>query len=62
MFSLMFGIMGVFFIECIYEPSKRLIEKIREKISVKIIWVILGVATIICLTDTVLSVVKYVKL
>ena len=62
MFSLMFGIMGVLFIECIYEPSKRLIEKIREKISVKIIWVILGVATIICLTDTVLSVIKYIKL
>lgn len=62
MFSLMFGIMGVFFIECLYEPSKRLIEKIRNKISFKIIWGVLSFATIIWITDTVLSVIKYINL
>lgn len=59
-FSLMFGIMGIAFTELVYEPSKRLIEKIREKVSANVIWSVLTILIIIWIIDTVFSVIRYV--
>lgn len=57
-FSFMFGILGIIFIEFVYEPSKKLINKIREKISTKTIWIILIISIIIYSLDTILSTIK----
>lgn len=60
-FSLMFGMMGIIFTEWVYEPSKRLIEKLREKISSKVIWIILIISIVVWIVDTVFSIIKYVS-
>lgn len=60
-FSLIFGIMGTAFINLVYEPSKRVIKKIRDKISSKTIWIILIISVIIWLIDTVFSILKYIR-
>lgn len=60
-FSLMFGMMGIIFTEWVYEPSKRIIEKLREKISSKVIWIVLIILIVIWIVDTVFSVIKYVS-
>lgn len=60
-FSLMFGIMGIIFMEFVYEPSKKLINKIREKISAKLIWILLTIGIVIYVLDTALSVIKNVN-
>lgn len=58
-FSLMFGMMGVIFTEFVYEPTTRLIEKIRQKLSTKTIWIILVVLIVVWLVDEVFSVIRY---
>ena len=60
-FSLMFGLMGIIFTEWVYEPSKRLIEKIREKLTTKTIWIILIIYIVIWTADTVFSVIRYIS-
>lgn len=61
MFSLLFGILGIFFIQCIYEPTKNIIRKIRHKVPDKIIWIVFGTFVILMNTDMVLSIIKYLK-
>lgn len=60
-FSLMFGIMGIVFIEWVYEPSKRLIERLKEKLSNKVIWIVLILCNILWIIDTVFSVLSYIN-
>lgn len=60
-FSLMFGMMGIIFTEWVYEPSKRLIEKLIEKISSKVIWIILIISIVVWIVDTGFSIIKYVS-
>lgn len=60
-FSLMFGMMGIIFIERIYEPSRRLINRVSERISNKIIWIILIALIVLWIADTVFSIIKYVN-
>lgn len=59
-FSLMFGIMGTAFVELVYEPSKRLIEKLKGRVLNKVIWTILIVLIILWITDTVVSTLRYI--
>ena len=61
LFSLMFGMMGIIFTEFIYEPSKRLIEKTRKKLSTKTIWIILIILMAAWLADEVFSVIRYIR-
>ena len=60
-FSLIFGMMGIIFTEFIYEPSKRLIEKVRKKLSTKTIWIILIILMSAWLVDEVFSVIRYIR-
>ena len=62
MFSLMFGVMGVVFTEWIYKPSRKWIEKIREKIESKTIWDTLKFVTTIWIADTIISILRYLNL
>ena len=62
MFSLMFGVMGIAFTEWLYKPSKKWIQKIREKISTQMIWDILKVVITICITDTIISILNYLNI
>ena len=59
-FSLLFGILGIAFIEWVYEPSKKMIEKVRNKISTKAIWGLLCLFMLISIIDTILSTIKYI--
>ena len=61
MFSLTFGILGILFIQCIYEPTKKLIQKIRRKVPDKIIWTVSGMFLVLMNIDMVLSIIKYLK-
>lgn len=62
MFSFMFGVMGIIFTEWLYKPSKKLIQRIREKIATKTIWDILKVTTVIWIADTIISILRYLNL
>ena len=59
-FSLTFGIMGTAFVELVYEPSKRLIEKIRERVSNKVIWIVVITFIAIWVSDTIISTLRYI--
>lgn len=61
MFSLTFGIMGTAFVELVYEPSKRLIDKLRTTVSNKLIWIVLLICIALRTVDTVLSVLRYIN-
>lgn len=61
-FSLMFGLMGIIFIEKLYKPSKKLLNKIKENIPNKVIWCVLIILSILWFIDTVFSTIKYVNL
>ena len=60
MFSLMFGIMGTAFVELVYEPSEKLIGKLKEKVSNKVIWIVLITLIVIWVADTVFSTLRYI--
>ncbi len=60
-FSLLFGIMGITFIKWVYEPSKRLIEKIREKVPSQVIYTVLMIGIVASNVDFVFSCIKYVS-
>lgn len=60
-FSLLFGIMGIFFTQCVYEPTKNIIRKIRHNVPDKIIWIISGTLIIIMSIDMFFSVIKYLN-
>lgn len=60
-FSLMFGFMGIIFTEFIYQPSKKMIEEIRNKVSTKVIWIILMILVVVWLVDEVFSVIRYIN-
>lgn len=62
MFSLFFGIVGIFFIEKIYEPSKKIIQKIRNKIPSKVLWIILIIMLTLYIGDTIYSFIQYINL
>ena len=59
-FSLMFGIIGLAFAEWIYKPSNKLINKIRQKMPTKFIWLILIALFIVLNVDTVFSIIRYI--
>lgn len=61
-FSLLFGISGVTFIKVIYEPTKKLISKIKLKFSNKTIWSVLITLITIWTIDSVFSVIKYINI
>lgn len=60
-FSLIFGVMGIAFAELVYEPSKRLIEKIRVKMFSKTIWIVLIISIVTWILDTVISIINYIN-
>lgn len=59
-FSLLFGIMGIIFMKFLYEPSKKMINKIRDKMSTNIIWILILFGVIASSVDTVFSVIRYI--
>ena len=61
-FSMLFGIMGIMFIKWVYDPSKKIIEKVRNKITAKMVWVILIILIVISNVDTVFSIIKYISI
>lgn len=61
-FSLMFGLMGIIFIEKLYEPSKKVLNKIKEKMPNKIIWTLLIILSTLWIIDMVFSIIKYINL
>ena len=61
-FSVLFGIMGIMFIKWVYDPSKKIIEKVRSKLSTKVVWILLIVFAIASNVDTVFSIIKYIKI
>ncbi len=60
LFSLTFGIMGLFFIQCVYEPTKNIIRKIRRKVPDIIIWLTSGLFVILWIIDTAVSMARYI--
>lgn len=60
MFSLMFGIMGTAFVELVYEPSKKFIEKQKEKVSNKVFKIVLMSLVAIWIIDTMISTLRYI--
>lgn len=58
-FSVMFGVMGTAFVELVYEPSKRLIEKLNTKVENKVIWIALIFLIVIWVADTFVSTLRY---
>ena len=59
---MLFGIMGIMFIKWVYDPSKKIIEKVRNKITAKMVWVILIILIVISNVDTVFSIIKYISI
>lgn len=60
MFSILFGLMGIVFIKRIYNPTKKMIKKLREKIPSNILDIILVVIIAINIADTIFSVIRYI--
>ena len=60
-FSILWGIAGVIFIQFIYKKKKKLIQKVRNKVSNKAINIVIIFLTIGVSIDFVLSVLKYLK-
>lgn len=61
MFSIIWGIFGLAFINYIYIPTNKIIEKIRLRIPKYIVNISLIILVIITITDFVLSSIKYIK-
>lgn len=60
MFSILFGLMGIVFIKRIYNPTKKLIGKLRKKVPSKVIDITLSIVIMINLVDTIFSVIRYI--
>lgn len=59
-FSVFFGIAGIVFIKKIYPVMQKMVKKIREKISVRTIWIVLIVLIIIMTLDKGISALRYI--
>jgi len=60
MFSVLFGIMGAAFITIVYEPAEKLINKLKEKVSNKAIWISLIILIMGSTIDTIMSIIRYI--
>ena len=60
-FSILWGIGGGAFIQFLYKPLQKLVDKVKNKVSYHVIDSILIFLSIITLIDFILSIVKYLK-
>lgn len=61
MFSLIWGIVTIFFLKFLYEPLRKAIIKVREKVPRIALDITLIALSILAMTDFVLSIMKYLK-
>ena len=61
MFSIIWGIFGLAFINYIYLPTKQKIEKIFNNRPTIVVNILLVIISIITLTDFILSSIKYLQ-
>lgn len=61
-YSIAWGIIGVVFVEMIHPRVKKIVEKIENKINLKVFNVLLYFIICIYFLDTVLSVIKYIRM
>lgn len=59
-FSLLFGLMGILFIKRMYNPSKEIIQKIRNRLTDKTVEIILLIFIIVYVVDTIFSIIRYI--
>lgn len=61
MFSLVWGVVTIFFLKCLYEPLRKTIKKVRNKISRNTLDIILITISILAIVDFIFSIIKYLE-